>query len=93
MTYSGIDTILTIFDEDRNFPSTWRFKDLGKLGHSLLQYIRRADIDFSDYAHHRHVECQCDTKMLPKCKLIMIPYKRKIHRTCSFRPDHCSQLS
>ena len=50
-TYRRIDALLAILDEYRDFPCTRRLQNLRKLGDSLLQNLRRTDIDFGDYDH------------------------------------------
>lgn len=65
--YSGIDTILAVLDEYGDFPSTRGFQYLGELRYRLLPDVRRANVDFGNDAHYRHIERQCYTKMLSAC--------------------------
>lgn len=50
-TYSRVDTVFAILDEDWNFSCSRRFEDLGQLRYGLLENLRRADVYFGDDHH------------------------------------------
>ena len=54
-THSSVDAFLPVLDEDWDFASTRRFEDFGQLGNRLLENLRRANVDFGDDNHHRHI--------------------------------------
>lgn len=64
MTYGCVDAFLTVLDEYRNLARSWRLEDLGELSDSLLQNLRWANVDFSDYDHDWDVQSQSNTEML-----------------------------
>lgn len=63
LTHSSVYTVLTRFNECRNFSSPWRFKDFGQLSQSLLHDIRRADVDFGYDDHDGDVESKSNSQM------------------------------
>lgn len=61
---SSVDALLSVLNENWDFPRALGFQYLGKLRYCLLQNLGRADIDFSDDDHDGYVESQGNTEML-----------------------------
>lgn len=59
-----IDCLLPVLDENWYFPSPRGFEYSRQLGDSLLQDLGRANINFGDHHHHRHIEGKSNTQML-----------------------------
>ena len=82
----GLNGLITVLDEDRNFLRSRGFQYACQLGDSLLQNLRWANIDFGYDDHDRHVQCKRDTQVLsgfPVSNLTIFGAGRHGH-TCSF---------
>ena len=52
----GLNRLCTVLYENWNFAGTGRFQNPGQLSNGFLENLRRADINFGDYNHHRHIQ-------------------------------------
>ena len=59
-----LNGLLTRLDEDWDLPCPWGFEDARKLRDSLLQDLWRANIDFGDNNHDRHLQCERNPEVL-----------------------------
>ena len=62
-----LDSFLTSLDEDWDLPCPWGFEDARKLHNSLLQDLWRANIDFGNNDHDRHLQCERDPEVFSDC--------------------------
>lgn len=91
---SSLNGFIAVLDEDGDFPGAWRLEDAGQLSYGLLENLRWADVDFGDHHHDWHIECECDSKVLPEGiyqLLLMHECEWSGALTCSCRSVHCSQ--
>lgn len=52
---SCFNSLLTIFDEDRDFSGSGRLQYSSKLSNSLLEDVRRANVDFGYHNHDWYI--------------------------------------
>lgn len=53
---SRLYRLFTVLDEDGDLPCSLRLENAAQLGDRLLKNLWRANIDFSDDNHDRHIE-------------------------------------
>ena len=68
-TYSGIDALFAVLDEDRNLPGPRALEDSNQLLDGLLEDMRWADVDLGDDNHDRDIKRQGNPKVLSETSI------------------------